>query len=330
MRPSPLYLPDEIEDAMQRGAAMSVSISGGKDSQALAIELAKLHRQRQWTGPIFALHMDLGRAEWAHTPHHVEKIARENDLDLIVVRRPQGDLVQEIQDRMATLRGTDKPFWPSSAQRYCTSDQKRGQADKVYRNLGDHLPPFWPSNTSRYCASHQKTNQADKVYRQHDLVISVEGIRADESPARRKKTPIHVRKQITAKRYQELTVTEALHQHTPGQRVAINWFPLFDWDVNAVWNTRETTQAELDHRRDLYRHGDVENALDGWPFHPAYVFGNERLSCAICMLASNNDIRNGARHNPELYEIYRQMELDGGSTLKQGKSLEQIVSQAIA
>lgn len=320
-----ITVPPFIDAAMRQGATLCISVSGGKDSQAQANALTRLHCERGWTGDIFALHMDLGRAEWPQTPAHVERIAADNSLPLVVVARPQGDLVQEIQDRMDKLRGTGKPFWPSSASRYCTADQKRSQADKVYRNVEEHLAPFWPSSANRYCTSHHKTNQADKVYRQHRVIISAEGIRADESPARAKKDPLHMREQITAKALHGLSLEDALAYRNADQRLAINWYPIFDWSIDDVWAACGTSAAELDERRALYQHGRASEALEGWPAHPAYVFGNQRLSCALCVLASDNDIRNGAKHHPELYQTYRQMEIEGGSTFKNGRSLADIV-----
>lgn len=320
-----ITVPPIIDTAMRQGATLAVNISGGKDGQAMANTLGRLHQERGWAGGIFALHMDLGRAEWPQTPGHVERIAHENGLPLVVVNRPQGDLVQEIADRMEKLRGTGKPFWPSSASRYCTADQKRSQADKVYRDVDAHLAPFWPSASSRYCTAHHKTNQADKVYRQHRIVISAEGIRAAESKTREKKNPLHMREQITAKALVNLSLEDALAYRNPEQRLGINWYPIFDWSIDDVWAACGTSAADLETRRALYADGREAEALDGWPCHPAYVFGNQRLSCALCVLASDNDIRNGAKHHPELYATYRQMEEEGGSTFKHGRSLADIV-----
>lgn len=324
-----IYIPNAIHTAMKLGAAMAVSISGGKDSHAMLKQIVQAGRLYGWEKQIFALHMDLGRAEWKQTPAIVTRHAAESNVPLLVVSRPQGDLVQEIQDRMEKLRTTNQPFWPSSAARYCTADQKRAQADKVYRNLEEHLAPFWPSSSARYCTAHHKTNQADKVYRNHELVISAEGIRAAESPARAKKNPICLREQITSQALREMPVEDALTLRGIGQRVAINWYPIFDYTLDQVWEACGTSQAELDARRVLYKAGNEEAALQGWPGHPAYVYGNERLSCALCVLASDNDIRNGAKHNPALFETYRRMEIEGGSTFKNGKSLADIVGRDI-
>ena len=43
----------------------------------------------------------------------------------------------------------------------------------------------------------------------------------------------------------------------------------------------------------IRQHGDV--------YHEAYDLGNHRLSCALCVLASLNDLINGAVHNPDTY-----------------------------
>lgn len=351
-------MPRVIVDALGLGAALAVSISGGKDSQALANTLSGMHRERGWPGIIFALHMDLGRAEWPQTPAHVERIARENDLELVVVSRPQGDLVQEITDRMEKLRGTDKPFWPSATNRYCTADQKRSQADKVYRNLEE--TPFWPSSSNRYCTSHHKTNQADKIYRRHDLIISAEGNRAEESPKRRKDPVASIRGPITSKPLRDLEPEAALSlwwrvrqlldagdldtvremgldyytRESSPWRLALTWYPLHDWLVEDVWRACNTSGADLERRRALYREGKAEGdadkmsaAAEGWPAHAAYVWGNERLSCALCILGSVNDLRNGAERNPDLLRTYVELERVGGSTFKHNFSLEELAEE---
>lgn len=353
--PAVLEIPEVIDRALGAGATLAVSISGGKDSQAMANDLSCALRKRAYPGVIFALHMDLGRAEWPQTPAHVERIATENGLELVVVRRPQGDLVQEIADRMEKLRGTGKPFWPSAASRYCTADQKRNQADRVLRNL--EQTPFWPSAANRYCTSHHKTNQADKVYRRHDLVISAEGIRAEESPRRRRFPAVSVRSAITSKPLKELPPAEALAKwlevrrlldegdaaavsamgldyytrEGTSWRLALTWYPLHEWGLDDVWRACGTSAADLARRQALYREGKASGdekmmgrALVGWPAHVAYVFGNTRLSCVFCVLATENDLRNGAEHNPGLFRHYVSLERAGGSTFKNGFALEEL------
>lgn len=279
-----VFLPPEIDAALKNGAALAISISGGKDSQAMLIALTRLYQPSGWTGPLFAIHAHLGRAEWPQSLGMCQKMADDAGIPLTVVSRPQGDLVQEIEDRKEKLAGTGKPFWPDAKNRYCTS--------------------------------HHKTNQIDKRLRGYPVVISAEGIRAEESPARAKKSPFGVRKAITAKALEEMSPADALAQQSPGQRVGLTWYPIFYWHKPHVYGRCGHDLEELNERRALYRAGDHERALNGWQMHPAYVFGNERLSCALCILGSRNDIENGARHNSELLSVYADWERETGFTFR--------------
>lgn len=83
-------------------------------------------------------------------------------------------------------------------------------------------------------------------------------------------------------------------------------------------------------RRRAYAAGYHAEALDGWPAHPAYVLGNERVSCALCVLASRNDLVVGARHNPEAFEFIAALEERTGSTFRPEGSLRQILAAADA
>jgi 3'-phosphoadenosine 5'-phosphosulfate sulfotransferase (PAPS reductase)/FAD synthetase len=134
-----VQIPAEVGQALRDGATLVVSISGGKDSQAMLQALVAEHGARsEWTGPIVAVHADLGRAEWHQTPAIVEAQAAAAGVELHVVQRAKGDLLQRLEAREEQVRGQDKPFWPSSAARYCTSDLKRDPIDKFLRTF-DHV-----------------------------------------------------------------------------------------------------------------------------------------------------------------------------------------------
>ncbi len=289
------YLPPTIELALEREAALVISISGGKDSHALIRVLTHLYQDRGYRGPILAVHADLGRIEWPQSQAMCRKMAADSGIDLQIVRRTDGaDFVDLCQRRRETLArtGRDAPFWPSSSARYCTSDLKRGPIDKLLR--------------------------------QYKLVISAEGIRADESDARAEKVPLTVRKQITAKALRDLAPAEALAYRSFTQRAAYTWYPLHEWTIEDVWTCLGTSSADLDRRRGLYREGHEDEALDGWPAHPCYVFGSTRCSCVACVLASRNDIIVGCRHNRDVYQTLCKMEQESGWRFTQDLALSNL------
>src|SRR5262244_3340423 len=119
-------LPAAIEQQLERGAALAISISGGKDSQAMVRALVRLHRERGWTGEVFAIHADLGRIEWRQTPGHVRKIAQDAGIRLEVVRRTDGrDMVDHWVargERMQAQGKAPRPWSGPGVARFCTSD----------------------------------------------------------------------------------------------------------------------------------------------------------------------------------------------------------------
>ncbi|WP_345114491.1 phosphoadenosine phosphosulfate reductase family protein [Hymenobacter algoricola] len=319
-------MPAVIDAALRGGADLALSLSAGKDSQALVYLVAPWFRAQGYPGRCYVVHADLGRAEWPQTAELVERMAADVDLPLLVVRRPKGDLIARFEERLEATRASGAPFWPSSASRYCTSHLKAGPIDTALRNPA----PFWPSSASRYCTSDLKRGPIDTALRSAEVVISAEGVRADESHARAKKPAVEVRSGITASSQQaarNLAMMEpeaALAARQPGQRVALNWRPLLHFNTEEIWQACGTSTADLQRRRRLYAAGQHEAALLGWPCHPAYVFGNERLSCAFCVLGSQNDLLNGAQHNPELYAHLIELEIVGQATFKNGWSLTQL------
>jgi len=281
-------LPAAIERQLDRGAALAVSISGGKDSQAMANALVKLHRERGWTGEIFAIHADLGRIEWRQTPGHVKRIADKAGLRLVTVRRRDGqgkwDMLDHWVERGENMAAQGKQArpWSDASNRFCTSDMKRDPIDRYLRRYSN--------------------------------VVCAVGIRAQESSARAKQP--------------EWAVRTKIHN---GRRTASTWHPILHWTFPQVLEACGTSGLDLARRRGLYARGEVAAALDGWPLHPAYVFGNERLSCQFCVLACNGDLQNGADHNPQLLDELIAIEDRFGFTFKNDTSLRRFkrrVSQA--
>jgi len=179
-----------------------ISSSGGKDSQAQLTHLVELARTQEYPlGRVTVSHADLGRSEWAGTGELVHDQAGAYGVEVRVVKRPQGDLLDQIEAR---------GMWPSSKQRYCTSDQKRGQLAKVVTGL------------------HREAREAGHTgtYR----VLECLGMRGQESPARAKLVPFSRNTRLSTKTRQVDT-----------------WLPIHAWTVEQVWET--INQSGLPHHR---------------------------------------------------------------------------------
>lgn len=241
-----------------------VNSSAGKDSQAMlthVIELADaagVERAR-----IVVVHADLGRVEWQGTCELAEQQAAAYGLRFEVVRRDRGDLLDQIEAR---------GMFPSSTARYCTSDQKTSQVAKLM---------------TRLATEHRAAGNTGPI-----RILNCLGIRADESPARAKKTAFG-------------PDTAA----TNGRRVVERWLPIFDWTTEQVWAT--------------IRHS-------GLPHHPAYDAGMPRLSCVFCVLAGRKELVLAARLNPELAAEYVAVEARIGHRFRNDLSMKQIVDLASA
>lgn len=294
-----LEVPEIINNLMMLGATLAINISGGKDSQAMTKVLMNEYQLRGWTGQIIAPHANLGRADWKETLSFSHQIANQNGLKLSVVS--SGDLVDRIKARMVKLEGTGKPHWPSSQQRYCTSDAKRSPIEKLLR--------------------------------EHNLIISAEGIRAEESRDRAKKEPVSIREKLTSTIYKNISTNDVLSKRSElinedpineNKRLAINWLPIHDWKIEQVWNTCGTSSEDLSERRLMYNDGMHEEALNGWPCHPCYVYGMDRMSCCFCIFGSKAQLTIAKKHNPELHSEYVDIELVSGYTFKNDLALVDI------
>lgn len=163
----------EILEYLEAGSPLILSVSGGKDSDAMSWKLLEYHQQQGFSGDIVMVHSDLGRMEWKSTPDYVNSLEKRLGLPLYVVKKVDKhgnyiDLLDGIKRRMVT-RPEVVPF-PSPAMRWCTSDWKRAPISKWIRN----------------------------AYKE-GVVICAMGIRAEESPARSKRNVVEVRKDCTTK-----------------------------------------------------------------------------------------------------------------------------------
>lgn len=241
--------PDPVQ-LLRSGASLVLSVSGGKDSDAMCHHLLERRQAEGWMGDVVMIHADLGaRVEWHQTPHYVRTLAQRKGVPLHIVSWTHGDLIDRIWQRY--YKDPSRPCWPSAQMRYCTADLKREPISRWLRNT-------FPTGN----------------------VICAMGLRAQESHTRAKRQTFTLRTNSSAP--------------TKG-RFVYDWLPIHDWTETDVWAC-------------IRQHGDV--------YHEAYRYGNQRLSCALCVLASLNDLINGAVHNPDTYREYCRIEAVTGYSFR--------------
>lgn len=143
----------KIQDLITRGALFVINHSGGKDSQAMYLELRKYVPADQ----LLIVHADLGAVEWAGAVGHILATTAGEQLITCSARRTLLQMVEE--------RG----MFPSPKQRACTSDLKRGPIERTIRAV-------------------TRERQA-KGIKAWGLVVNCMGMRAQESSGRKKLAP---------------------------------------------------------------------------------------------------------------------------------------------
>lgn len=280
-----LVIPEEIQIAMDSGATLIIAYSGGKDSDTMLVLLPLLCEQRGWKKPII-IHCDLGRAEWYYTPGYVERRAKESGLELRIVKRPQGDLLQRFQQNVERRPGI-VPF-SDAKNRFCTSELKTGPTDS-------EIAKMFPARRA------SKKNPITHI----DTVIVAQGIRSQESPARAKKPIFSIRRETQS-------------------RLVLDWNPIKHFSLDDVWATLGETLDSLKELQiaatSMVKAGadpDKIASRFGFNWHIAYLLGNVRLSCSICILAGKDDILRGIEHNPQYYVELVKIEIDSGFSFRQ-------------
>ena len=150
--PADLHIPPECRDMIRRGALVAVNVSGGKDSQAMTILLARTVPRDQ----LVVVHAPLGEVEWPGTIEHIES-TMPADVPLIFARVASGkSLLERVEER---------GMFPSLRARFCTSDLKVSPIERELR---------------RYLKAHPRFE---------GRLVSAMGLRRDESAARARRIP---------------------------------------------------------------------------------------------------------------------------------------------
>jgi DNA sulfur modification protein DndC len=166
-----------------------------------------------------------------------------------------------------------RQMWPSAEYRQCTSDLKRGPLEKLIRRIARE--------------------------RQATQVINCMGMRAQESPARKKKP-----------------VWKHSARHSKKGRDWYEWLPIHDYLLHQVFTACGTSVAQWQERMARWQAGDTTGALAGWPCHWAYVAGMSRLSCCFCIMASEADLTRAAQLRPALLDTFIALEERIGHTFR--------------
>ncbi len=267
-----------------KNSVLLISLSGGKDSDAMLTEVwAWAHRHNISSDRIHTITADLQRNEWRFAMPHIQSFSKMlTGKAPIVVTRPQGDVLQQWEDRYAKLQAEGRTTvapWSDSQNRFCTSGAKRAQ---IHKAIVKHFP-------------------------RDTVIVQCVGLRADESTGRKSANPL--------KYHTKSPTAPTLNRHV------YTWLPIHKFSVEDVWNTLGWSIAELELlQEDVKRRvtpGDYE-ALEqvceewGYKWGRAYALGNFRLSCRACPLASKHDLLNGIAWNIDHFRDISDLERRSG------------------
>lgn len=154
-----------VDAMLNRNAVVAVGVSGGKDSVAVALAVARHLDDIGHSGPRLLIHSDLGRVEWADSLPACERLAAHLGWELVTVKRNAGDMLARWQGR-----------WAANLRRYVELE-----CVKLI------LP--WSTPSMRFCTSELKTavitSELKKRFPGQDI-LNVTGIRRQESDNRAK------------------------------------------------------------------------------------------------------------------------------------------------
>ncbi len=249
-----------------------VNSSGGKDSAASLDYAVEKAQQAGVKDRVVVIHADLGDVEWPGTPELVEEHAAHYGLRFVKVSRNGRDLLSEARHR---------GMWPDAARRWCTDRFKTA--------------PILRATTSLVAeVNHRRLLPFSKPLKKLGLrpvrILSVMGMRAQESAARAKK-PAFSRDERASN----------------GKRTVDRWLAIHDGTEGEVWDRLRSS---------------------GLREHPAYAEGMSRASCSFCVLASKGDLVRAAALRPDLAARYAAVEREISHDFRLGLPMREVVRLA--
>lgn len=200
-------------------------------------------------------------------PISAAEFARERcaefGLELILVRNPRRTYLEMIEQR---------GMFPSAKFRQCTSDLKRGPIEKYVRSL------------------------------HHRVIVNCIGIRAEESNARSRLSPLELNRSLTTR-----------------ARTVYNWLPIFDQTLGEVltWHWVNAIRLHPVYVPEYHKDGTTGGYL-------------RRFSCRVCIFSTDADLRAIHEHDREAFNVVSNLETKLGFTMRAGASLVQIVESHVS
>jgi hypothetical protein len=122
----------DVEALLATDAVVAIGVSGGKDSVACALAVARYLDAIGHAGPRVLVHADLGRVEWKDSAPSCERLAATIGWELITVRRRAGDMLARWQKRWENNVTRYRELscvrlilpWSTPSMRFCTSELK--------------------------------------------------------------------------------------------------------------------------------------------------------------------------------------------------------------
>jgi 3'-phosphoadenosine 5'-phosphosulfate sulfotransferase (PAPS reductase)/FAD synthetase len=264
-----------------------INSSAGKDSQAMLDYVTELARTEGVEDRIIVVHADLGRVEWKGTKELFELQAAHYGHQTVVVSRIGG---------VSPGRGKSRHFRPLDGRENALTYE----AGEEYGDILDYVARRgkWPDAANRWCTADFKTAPVRKLLtalakqtrtetgKKQPRILNCLGMRAQESPKRKKMPEFEVEKEATT-----------------GAKHVDRWLPIHGWTVEQVWARIKES---------------------GVPHHEAYDLGMPRLSCAFCVLATKSALKVAGKHNPELLADYVAVERLTGHRFRNGMAIEEI------
>jgi 3'-phosphoadenosine 5'-phosphosulfate sulfotransferase (PAPS reductase)/FAD synthetase len=190
-------LTPQVAALLTTDAVVAIGVSGGKDSVACALAVARHLDAIGHSGRRVLVHSDLGRVEWKDSGPACERLTAHLGWELLTLQRQAGDMLARWEKR-----------WSNNVERY--------------RDLSCvRLILPWSTPSMRFCTSELKgsliNSALNRRFPTHNIV-SVTGVRRQESSARSK-----------------MAVAAPLAPLSTKGRTGVTWNAIIEWTVDEVF-----------------------------------------------------------------------------------------------